>query len=87
LFKDRLLISLKNIGISLLYILTIPICVALLILIATYYKYVENIVNVLKWIFIIPTSLFIGMIVVLIVWCWIDWQFIEPYRKWKSNEN
>ena len=79
MFKERLKIACKKI--------IEPIAWIIVTLIIMYGLYNFNWIETLfKWIFI-PIGAIGGLFIAgLVLWAWIDWQFIEPYKNYKKSK-
>lgn len=80
MFINRLKKSLKKIAEPLLWLI---VTVALIFLLEKF----EALRNIVLWSFMPILVLILLTAMVITMWAWIDWQFIEPYKNYKASKN
>jgi hypothetical protein len=83
IFLERLIITLKTMGELFLMTLTIPLLIVFIALLVVY----PILITIFGWLIGIVLVIVAVPLILISIYIWIDWQFIEPYKKWRKGKS
>jgi hypothetical protein len=91
MFKERIIVTLKQAGLILGFIVVAFLCLVLLYMLCSFppnsivARTLNQIGLILVYVLVTIIGLMILFLIITYVVQYLNWQFIEPYREWKNR--